>query len=599
MATIFAGKYEILRKLAQGGMAQVYLAKQQGIDGFEKVVVIKRILPHLAESDEFVQMFLDEARTAADLRHANIVNIYEVGEAEATYYMAMEYLHGRDIRRIQRQAEKRKMPIPLHVTLEILRQCAMGLHYAHSKTDLRGKALNIVHRDISPHNLIVTFEGTSKVVDFGIAKAESQTQQTASGVLKGKYSYMSPEQAAGKPLTALSDQYALGIVAWETLLMKRLFRRDNEIMTLHAILQDEVPKITSIQPDFPQELEAIVEKMLAPRAEDRFKSCEDVALAIEDFLVSERMPHSSVRVSRFLMDLFSDEISEEDSTGKIVLGNTSSASASTMDEKWDTLTRTEGTKGQSPGDSSKDKIKTSDTKTKLDPFSEDASMEASLTINDAEPRSSRLQRALDITQITRTHAGPETFFPTEERRPRNYKSSVLAIMVFFALAVFIGISQRNTESIVDVGDASPQRETKSVVEKNKGQIPQATKAPESASEKLIVGTHALVVTSEPPNAAVRYNGKDLGRTPLKIPVTPSLFPFSVEAYLPDKGLLKVDCFARPDEKKTEYPCILKYPKAKKASIPTKKVNNSVKKSTTKKASGKPEKRERPKLELID
>ena len=261
MATTFAGKYEILRKLAQGGMAQVYLAKQQGIDGFEKVVVIKRILPHLAESNEFVQMFLDEARTAADLRHANIVNIYEVGEAESTYYMAMEYLHGRDIRRIQRQAEKRKMPIPLHVTLEILRQCAMGLHYAHSKTDLRGKALNIVHRDISPHNLIVTFEGTSKVVDFGIAKAESQTQQTASGVLKGKYSYMSPEQAAGKPLTALSDQYALGIVAWETLLMKRLFRRDNEIMTLHAILQNEVPKISSVRPDFPKELETIIEKM--------------------------------------------------------------------------------------------------------------------------------------------------------------------------------------------------------------------------------------------------------------------------------------------------------------------------------------------------
>ena len=593
MATIFAGKYEILRKLAQGGMAQVYLAKQQGIDGFEKVVVIKRILPHLAESDEFVQMFLDEARTAADLRHANIVNIYEVGEAESTFYMAMEYLHGRDIRRIQRQAEKKKMPIPLHVTLEILRQCAMGLHYAHSKTDLRGKALNIVHRDISPHNLIVTFEGTSKVVDFGIAKAESQTQQTASGVLKGKYSYMSPEQAAGKPLTALSDQYALGIVAWETLLMKRLFRRDNEIMTLHAILQNEVPKITTVQPGFSEELEAIVEKMLAPRAEDRFKSCEDVALALEDFLVSERMPHSSVRVSRFLMDLFSDEISEEDSTGRIVLGNTSSASASTMDEKWDTLTRTEGTKDRRDDDSSEG-IKRSDTKTKLDPFSEDQPIEASLTINDAQPRSSRLQRALDITQITRTHAGPETFFPSEEKRPRSYKSSVLAVIFFFALAVFIGISQRNNETNTDVNRMVSPNETKSAIQNNKGKASQEVQPSALVSQKPKIEAHHLFITSDPPHAAVRYDGKDLGRAPLKIPVTPSLFPFSVEAYLPDKGLLKVDCFARPDEKKTEFPCILKYPKVKKSSVPVKNIKNSVKKP-----SNKPEKRARPKLELID
>ena len=425
MTQMFAGKYEIIRKLAQGGMAQVYLAKQKGFDGFEKVVVIKRILPHLAESDEFVQMFLDEARTAADLRHANIVNIYEVGEADNTYYMAMEYLHGRDIRRIQRQAEKVKKPIPLHVTLEILRQSAMGLHYAHAKTDLRGKPLNIVHRDISPHNLIVTFEGTSKVVDFGIAKAESQTQQTASGVLKGKYSYMSPEQAAGKPLTALSDQYALGIVAWETILMKRLFRRDNEIMTLHAILQNEVPKMTSIRPDLPEALEAIVEKMLAPKAEERYPSCQDAALALEDFLVSERLPHSSVRVSQYLMELFADEISEEDSTGKLILGNTSSASASvsTIDKKWDTMTATFSkakpgsdlsgmvpTKVESPSQESDASFAS---KTFLDPF-EASESTGSGTVKDALPHSSRLQRALDITQLRKVILDPKPCFHTGE-----------------------------------------------------------------------------------------------------------------------------------------------------------------------------------------
>ncbi len=309
-----AGKYELLRRLGKGGMAEVFLAKQKGLDGFEKLVVIKRILPHLAAHDDFVTMFLDEARTAADLRHPNVVNIFEIGEDQGTYYMVMEFLHGQDIRKIQRKSVQAGVEVPLQHALQIIIDAANGLYHAHMKKDLSGQPLNIIHRDISPQNIITTYDGATKIVDFGIAKATSQTTETQTGVVKGKYTYMAPEQACGEVLDHRTDQFALGIVMWELVTMRRLFKRENELLTLAAITEGDVPRPSEFV-DIPKRLDDIIMRVLAKDREDRFTDCQQMMLALEDFLVDARLPHSPARLGVFMKELFADTIKEESELG--------------------------------------------------------------------------------------------------------------------------------------------------------------------------------------------------------------------------------------------------------------------------------------------
>ena len=211
------GEYQLIKKLATGGMAQIYLARQQGLEGFEKLLVVKRILPHLAENEDFIKMFLDEARIAARLNHPNIVQIFNLGSQDDTFFIAMEYIHGEDVRRVWKRADQAGKDLPVPMVCRIIMDAAAGLDYAHKKTDQVGKPLGIVHRDISPQNILVTFEGGVKVVDFGIAKAADQATVTKSGVLKGKYSYMSPEQASGQKIDHRTDIFALGTVLYELL----------------------------------------------------------------------------------------------------------------------------------------------------------------------------------------------------------------------------------------------------------------------------------------------------------------------------------------------------------------------------------------------
>ncbi len=255
---VIAGKYTLLRRLGHGGMAEVFLAKQMSEGGFEKLVVLKRILPHLASGPEFVTMFLDEARVAADLRHPNIVTIADVGRVGETLFMVMEFLHGQDVRKVQRKVAAFGQMIPFGHACQMVIDAAAGLHYAHTKRDLNGQMLSIVHRDVSPQNIIVTFEGGTKIVDFGIAKAAGQSTQTSAGVLKGKYTYMSPEQAQGEIVDARTDQFALGIVLWELLTMRRLFKRDTEGQTLEAIIDGAVPRPKRFRDDCPPGIEDVV-----------------------------------------------------------------------------------------------------------------------------------------------------------------------------------------------------------------------------------------------------------------------------------------------------------------------------------------------------
>jgi len=201
------GKYQLIKKIAAGGMAEIYLAKVSGLQGFEKLVVVKRILPQLAQDNQFIQMFLDEARIAATLQHPNIVQMYDIGAVDENYFISMEYVHGEDMRSIMRRLKKEQKPLPLDHAINIVIGVAAGLHYAHEKTGFDGKPLGIVHRDVNPQNVIVTYDGGVKIVDFGIAKASNRLNtETRHGTLKGKIPYMSPEQCQGKELDPLSRE---------------------------------------------------------------------------------------------------------------------------------------------------------------------------------------------------------------------------------------------------------------------------------------------------------------------------------------------------------------------------------------------------------
>lgn len=313
------GRYQLLKRLARGGMGEVWLARQAGMQGFEKLVVIKRILPHLAEDEEFVNMFLDEGKIAAKLNHSNIVNIFDLGQEGEYFYLAMEYLHGEDIRRIWKQAARAGTALPPALACRIIADACAGLDFAHKRTDERGEPLNIVHRDISPHNIIVTFDGAVKVIDFGIARARGRMAHTATGALKGRFEYMSPEHASGLEVDHRSDIFALGVVLWESLSGRRLFKRDSETATLLAVAQCQVPPPSELNADIPAELDAVLLKALAPRREDRFEDAAALRLALEDWLVQARQPASNAHLGAFMRSLYAERLSKEASLGHPVI----------------------------------------------------------------------------------------------------------------------------------------------------------------------------------------------------------------------------------------------------------------------------------------
>jgi serine/threonine-protein kinase len=307
-------RYEPLKRLAIGGMAEIFLAKQSGLEGFEKVVVLKRILPHLASDAEFVSMFLDEARIAAKLSHPNVVQIYDLGKADQTYYIAMEYVSGRNVQHLINKQQQLGGHLPVEHVVKIIAGVCDGLYYAHARKDYDGKPLNIVHRDISPQNILVSFAGGVKVVDFGIAKASTQLAQTRAGVLKGKYAYMSPEQVRGAKIDHRSDIFAVGLVMYEMLTGMRAFERDNSLKTLKAIVQEKPLNPREMNPDIPMEVVKLLSKALEKNPDRRYKSAQEMQLALEDWLETSPKKSNNVRVSRFLYELFDDELNSTEGT---------------------------------------------------------------------------------------------------------------------------------------------------------------------------------------------------------------------------------------------------------------------------------------------
>ena len=307
------GKYTLIRKLATGGMAELFLAIQKSVAGFEKLLVIKRILPSMNQDHAFIEMLLHEARIAATLSHPNIVQIFDVGQIDNQFFIAMEHVHGEDLRSIVRQMKvKGVYEFPIEHALAIVLGMCAGLSYAHEKRDLDGTALNIVHRDISPQNVVVTFTGDVKIVDFGIAKSDTRVgESTKSGKLKGKVPYMSPEQARGEPVDARSDIFATGVMLFELTTGKRLFKGQSEYETLRLICERDYPRPSDVRQDYPADLEAIVMKALAKDREERYQSAREMQADLEAFVRRHQIAVSSLELNKFMQMLFEEKLASQ------------------------------------------------------------------------------------------------------------------------------------------------------------------------------------------------------------------------------------------------------------------------------------------------
>lgn len=309
------GKYLLLERISVGGMAEVFKAKTFGVGGFEKVVAVKRILPSLAEDTEFVEMFVDEAKICGQLQHANIGQVYELGRVDETHFIAMEFVWGRDLLQVSNRLRKNKHLIDPRLAALIAAEACDGLDYAHRKKDQSGRWLQIIHRDISPQNLLVSFDGEVKIVDFGIAKAALRNSKTQAGVLKGKFGYMSPEQVRGLPIDRRSDIFALGIILWELLTNEKLFTGETDFETLERVKNGAVPLPSSKNPKIPKALDLIVKKALERGVEDRYAWASEMREALLHYVHEGEGAVSAKKLSNLMRELFAPELDRSSDGG--------------------------------------------------------------------------------------------------------------------------------------------------------------------------------------------------------------------------------------------------------------------------------------------
>jgi eukaryotic-like serine/threonine-protein kinase len=300
------GKYYLMKKLAAGGMGEVFLARQQGPAGFQKVLVVKKILAHLTESKEFVEAFLGEARLAAQMNHRNIVQVFELGQQDGAYFIAMEYVQGKSLRDLIDANVRRKERVPAELCRSMAEQICDGASYAHNLTDMAGRSLNLVHRDLNPQNVLISYGGDVKIIDFGIAKSELSTVKTEAGMIKGKFVYMSPEQSLAKKLDKRSDIFAIGISLYEMLTGVNPFHKNNIVLTLEAVQRYEPPPPSEYDPGYAP-FDPIISRALA---KDRDRRYSDAA-EMQDDLRRVVVPRPAERLGPFMGRIFRAQLEEE------------------------------------------------------------------------------------------------------------------------------------------------------------------------------------------------------------------------------------------------------------------------------------------------
>lgn len=304
------GKYILHERVAVGGMAEIFRAKMHGVDGFEKNLVVKQILPQYAKNREFIQMFIDEAKITVSLNHGNIVPVFELGQIDGIYFIAMDWIDGKNLGEVLDQTIELNVPLSIPHGLYLASEMLAGLDYAHRKTDDAGRSVGIVHRDVSPQNILISYEGEVKVVDFGIARAATKVHETRAGVIKGKFGYMSPEQACGEAVDARSDIFAVGILLYEMLTLERLFFAENDAVVIDRVKRADVPTPSSVNPALPPQLDAILFKALARDPAARYQTAGEMRTDLSRLLFSLRDVPSSQTLSLYMKMVFAEEIQE-------------------------------------------------------------------------------------------------------------------------------------------------------------------------------------------------------------------------------------------------------------------------------------------------
>src|SRR6218665_900678 len=472
--SVSLGKYQLLRKIAAGGMGQIFLALERNA-GIERLVVLKRVLPHLTQDEDFLQMFREEAQLVAGLRHPNLITILEWTQLEDRHCLVMEYVQGEDVRRLDKFARAQGRPLPVGLALRLVAEAAAGLHYAHQACDPQGQPLKLVHRDVSPQNILVGFDGGVKVIDFGVAKAAGSASHTATGVLKGKYPYMSPEQANGHAVDARSDLFALGVVLWELLTGRRLFKGESDMMTLRLVRDCQVPPPSQVQPSLPPELDALVLSALAPTPEGRFPDCGAFRLALEDFLLQHRMPASNAHLSAWLHELYAERIAHEANPAH------------------------------------------------LDQLAEDSDLDSHSNASSSTTQRSQSQSVVPAAGATPSPSRPAPVPGTQHTRsvqeevsrrwlPVSRMATGLGLLLMLAGAAVILRSEEPLEEVptpVPVAVSAP--------------VSTPPPPPTEAEPRAVI----LKVRSEPPGARVEVDGRVSGQTPLDMPLAANAPPVTL------------------------------------------------------------------------
>src|SRR5450432_3367606 len=290
-------RYRVIEKLASGGMAEVFRAESAGLEGFKKQVAIKRVLPHLSEKKKFISMFLDEARLSAHLSHSNCVQVFDIGVGDNAYFIVMEFVDGADLKAVLETLKKQGREMAIEDAVFIAVKICEGLCYAHELTDQEGRPFAVVHRDVSPPNVLMTKHGEIKIVDFGLAKANSQLEKSEPGIIKGKFSYLAPEAAMGQEVDARTDVFAVGIILWELLAGQRLFLGDTDFQTVKKVQAAVVPSISQINKKVPPELERILNKALAREPAHRYRNARDLGRDLSKFLFKFGVPVSTFDIA--------------------------------------------------------------------------------------------------------------------------------------------------------------------------------------------------------------------------------------------------------------------------------------------------------------
>ncbi len=310
------GKYYLLERINVGGMAEVFKAKAVGVEGFERLVAVKRILPNIAEDEEFITMFVDEAKIAVQLTHANIAQIFDLGKVNDAYFIALEYVHGKDARALFNRARNRGERIPMPLACYVIMKVCEALDYAHNKKDASGNPLKFVHRDVSPQNVLVSYEGEVKVIDFGIAKAAGKASKTRAGILKGKFGYMSPEQVKGMDIDRRSDIFGVGICLYEMLTGERLFAGESDFSTVEKVRKVDIMPPSTYNRRIPEDLERIVLKALAGNLTERYQTATELHDDLQAFVQSSGNDFNRKELASFMKSYFAEELAQESARDK-------------------------------------------------------------------------------------------------------------------------------------------------------------------------------------------------------------------------------------------------------------------------------------------